>query len=412
MTASGDTQGALDAFRAGGFAIVVDDPGRENEGDLCVAAAAVTAEQINFLMREARGLICVALPGRRLDQLRLPPVVARNTSPYATGFAVSVDAAGPPVTTGVSAADRALTIRRLADPSCGPDDFVRPGHVFPLRGRPRGLLERTGHTEAALELASRTGQTPAAVLCEIVSEDGSMARREELERFGRLHQIPLVTIAELVTWRRQAQRLVKRDAETVIPTVSGRWRTIAFRDLATGSVHLALVLGDPRADQPVLVRVHSECLTGEVFGSLRCDCREQLQEAMARISEEGSGVVVYLRQEGRGIGLMNKLHAYALQDRGLDTVEANRELGFPPDRRDYGVAAEILAELGLRRLRILSNNPRKSSQLRSHGLVVEQRVPLEIAPNPDNARYLETKRDKLGHLLSRGAGKRPGAGEP
>lgn len=390
---------ALAAFANGEFVIVVDEEDRENEGDLCLAAEAATPEKVNFMMREARGLICVAMEPGRLDELELPPMMEHNTSRYRTAFAVSVDAADAEVTTGISAQDRAITIRSLADPEFKAADFVRPGHVFPLRSRPGGVLERAGHTEAVIDLCHLTGRNPAGVLCEIANQDGTMARRPQLEEFGARHRIPIISINGLIAYRRQREQLVERGAETVIPTAEGGWRAIGYSDRITGAVHLALVFGDPQPDRPVLVRVHSECLTGDVFGSQRCDCQAQLHQALRQITEAGEGVVVYLRQEGRGIGLMDKLRAYALQDQGLDTVEANLELGYPADSRDYQIGSQILSDLGLRRLRVMSNNPRKYYGLQGHGLEMVERVPIEIEANQHNQRYLATKRDKLGHLL-------------
>jgi len=326
-------------------------------------------------------------------------MIDHNTSRFTTGFAVSVDAAAAQVTTGISAADRAVTIRALADPEFQANDFVRPGHIFPLRAKPGGVLVRAGHTEAVVDLAKLAGLTPAGVLCEIASKDGSMARRPELERFSRRHQIPIITITDLIAHRRQRERLLERGPQTTIPTESGLWHAIGFSDRITGAVHLALFLGDLPLPEPVLVRVHSECLTGDVFGSLRCDCQAQLHQAMRQIAAVGSGLVVYLRQEGRGIGLMDKLRAYALQDQGLDTVEANLELGLPADSRDYQIGSQIIADLGIHRLRVISNNPRKYYGLQGHGLEIVERVPSLIPPNRHNARYLATKQAKMGHLL-------------
>jgi 3,4-dihydroxy 2-butanone 4-phosphate synthase/GTP cyclohydrolase II len=390
---------AITEFAGGGFVIIMDDEERENEGDLCVAAELVTPAQVNFMMTEARGLICVAMEGQRLDQLDLPPMMAENTSRYRTAFAVSVDAAGEGVTTGISAMDRAATIRTLTDPEFSAADFVRPGHVFPLRAKPGGVLVRAGHTEAVVDLARLAGLTPAGVLCEIASGDGTMARRPELEEFGRRHAIPIVTITDLIAHRRRQERLLDRGPETVIPTKYGSWRAIGFSDRITEAVHLALFLGELPLPEPVLVRVHSECLTGDVFGSQRCDCQAQLHQAMAQIAEEGSGLVVYLRQEGRGIGLMDKLRAYALQDQGLDTVEANLELGLPADSRDYQIGSQIIADLGVRRMRVMSNNPRKYYGLQGHGLEIVEQVPIITEPNRHNARYLATKQAKMGHIL-------------
>ncbi|MGB9482894.1 MAG: bifunctional 3,4-dihydroxy-2-butanone-4-phosphate synthase/GTP cyclohydrolase II [Candidatus Dormiibacterota bacterium] len=390
---------ALSAFARGEFVIVVDDEDRENEGDLCLAAQAASSEKVNFMMAEARGLICVAMEPQRLDDLELPPMMEDNTSRYRTAFAVSVDAAGEGVTTGISAQDRAVTIRALADPEFTASDFTRPGHVFPLRARPGGVLERAGHTEAVIDLCRLTKLVPAGIVCEIANPDGTMSRRPQLEEFGARHGIPIISINELISYRRLREQLVERGAETVIPTEEGSWRAIGYRDRITDAVHLALVFGQPESDRPVLVRVHSECLTGDVFGSQRCDCQAQLHQALRQITEAGEGVVVYLRQEGRGIGLMDKLRAYALQDQGLDTVEANLELGYPPDSRDYQIGSQILSDLGLRRLRVMSNNPRKYYGLQGHGLEMVERVPIEITANRHNQRYLSTKRDKLGHVL-------------
>ncbi|MDA8333054.1 MAG: bifunctional 3,4-dihydroxy-2-butanone-4-phosphate synthase/GTP cyclohydrolase II [Candidatus Dormibacteraeota bacterium] len=391
---------ALQQFADGGFVIVMDDEDRENEGDLMVAADAATPEQVNFMMTQARGLICVAMEGERLDQLGLPQMMADNSSRYQTAFAVSVDAADRSISTGISAQDRAFTIRALADPEFSASDFVRPGHVFPLRARPGGVLVRAGHTEAAVDLARLAGRTPAGVVCEIASADGTMARRAELEDFAQRHGIPIITISDLIAERRRTERLLDRGPETVIPTRGGQWRAVGFADRITEAVHLALYLGELPLPEPVLVRVHSECLTGDVFGSQRCDCQAQLHAAMRQIEGEGSGLIVYLRQEGRGIGLMDKLRAYALQDQGLDTVEANLRLGLPADSRDYQIGSQIIAELGVHRLRVMSNNPHKYYGLRGHGLEIVQRVPIVVAPNRHNARYLQTKRVKMGHLLS------------
>jgi 3,4-dihydroxy 2-butanone 4-phosphate synthase/GTP cyclohydrolase II len=390
---------AVAEFGQGRFVIVVDDEDRENEGDLCLAAETATVDQVNFMMVQARGLICVAMDSQRLDQLALPPMVGNNTSHQGTAFTVSVDAAGDAVTTGISAQDRTTTIRSLADPRSTAADFVRPGHVFPLRVKPGGVLERAGHTEAVIDLCRLSGRRPAGVVCEIANSDGTMARRPQLERFGRQHRIPIISITDLIAHRHRREQLVERGAETVIPTKEGIWRAIGYRDRITAAIHVALVLGDPLPERPTLVRVHSECLTGDVFGSQRCDCQAQLHQAMRQISAAGEGVVVYLRQEGRGIGLMDKLRAYALQDQGLDTVEANLKLGYPADSRDYQIGSQILSDLGLRRLRVMSNNPRKYYGLQGHGLEMVERVPLEVTPNHHNRRYLATKRDKLGHVL-------------
>ena len=392
---------AVEAVRRGRFVIVVDDEDRENEGDLCIAAEAVTAESVNLLLSEARGLLCVACDTRRLDDLGLSDMVERNTSLHETAMTVTVDAVGEGVTTGVSAHDRAVTIRHLADPGVGPAGFTRPGHVQPLRARPGGVLKRAGHTEAIVDLCRAAGRAPCGVVCEILREDGSVARRPDLDRFARRHGFDIVTIEDLVRWRRRTETLVVRRAETRLPTRWGTWRCVAYEDLVEHGVHVALVLGqiEPDDARPVLCRVHSECLTGDALGSLRCDCQAQLHRAMDLIAAEGRGILLYLRQEGRGIGLLNKLRAYALQDEGADTVDANLRLGLPVDTRDYGIGTQILADLGARRLRVLSNNPRKYHALAGYGLEVVEHLPLLTAPTPHNRRYLSVKRERMGHLL-------------
>ena len=390
---------AIDDIHAGKFVIIVDDEQRENEGDLAIAADHISADQVNFLLRHARGMICVAAEGWRLDELGVGDMVDDNTSHHGTAFTVSVDAIGNGVTTGISAYDRAVTIRQLADREFGPTSFARPGHTHPLRARRGGVLERAGHTEAIVDLCKAAGREPAGVICEILNEDGTMARRPDLERFAREHGLRMVSIDDLIAWRRRSEVLVRRGAETVLPTQWGSFRVYGYEDLITHQVHVALVHGAITPDEPALVRVHSECLTGDVFGSQRCDCQAQLHKAMAMIGEAGSGVVVYLRQEGRGIGLLDKLRAYALQDRGMDTVQANEHLGLPADKRDYGIGAQILADLGIRRIRAVSNNPRKFSGLLGHGIEVVEQVPLATPPNAHNIRYLRTKRDKMGHAL-------------
>jgi len=390
---------AITDIAAGRFVIVVDDEQRENEGDLALAADLVTAEQVNFMLQHARGMICVALTASRLDELALGAMVDENTSSHGTAFTVSVDAVGDGVTTGVSAHDRAVTIRHLADLQHGAAAFARPGHTHPLRACPGGVLQRAGHTEAVVDLCRAAGREAAGVICEILNLDGTMARRPDLERFAAEHELRIITIDDLIAWRRAREQLVHRGAETWLPTLWGTWRTIGYEDVISRQVHVALVLGDVAGEEPVVVRVHSECLTGDVFGSMRCDCQAQLHKAMAMIAAEGRGVVVYLRQEGRGVGLMDKLHAYSLQDSGLDTVQANEHLGLPVDKRDYGIGAQILADLGIRRIRAISNNPRKWRGLRGHGLEVVEQLPLETTPTPQNIHYLRTKRDKLGHRL-------------
>ncbi|MDQ2742299.1 MAG: bifunctional 3,4-dihydroxy-2-butanone-4-phosphate synthase/GTP cyclohydrolase II [Chloroflexota bacterium] len=395
---------AIEEIRQGKFVIVVDDEDRENEGDLVIAAEKVTPQAVNFMIREARGLVCVPLTGKRLDELQLPQMVRENTAPLGTAFTVSVEARN--VTTGISAFDRAATILALVDPGTRPDDLLMPGHTFPLRARDGGVLRRAGQTEASVDLARLAGLQPAGVICEIVGEDGSMARMPELERFAARFDLKIVSVADLITYRRRHEPIVRRVTEAIqLPTDSGVFSAIGYEDTSTGDQHMAIIKGELDPDAPTLVRVHSECLTGDVFGSQRCDCGEQLHRALRMIDREG-GAVVYMRQhEGRGIGLHNKLRAYGLQEQGYDTVEANIQLGFPPDMRDFGIGAEILYDLGLRKIRFLSNNPEKArgifgqSRGAEHGLELVETVPLEIEPNVHNERYLETKRVKMGHVL-------------
>ncbi len=396
---------ALAAIRNGESIVVVDDENRENEGDLICAAQFATPLQINFMATEARGLICLAMEGERLDALELPLMVDRNTDSNQTAFTVSVDA-GPEngVGTGISAEDRARTIQVAIHPATRPADLRRPGHVFPLRARQGGVLQRAGHTEAAVDLARLAGLYPAGVICEIQNSDGSMARLPQLADYAHRHGLRLISIADLIHYRLGTERFVRRQAEANLPSSFGEFRAIGYRNELDGGEHLAIVKGSPEhSTTPVLVRVHSECLTGDAFGSLRCDCRPQLEAALRMIEQEGEGVVVYLRQEGRGIGLINKLRAYSLQDGGLDTVEANEHLGFPADLRNYGVGAQILSDLGVQRLRLITNNPRKIAGLGGYGLQVEDRVPLVMNPGQHNASYLRTKRTKLGHLMEEAA---------
>jgi len=389
---------AIEDYRAGRFVIIIDDEDRENEGDLCLAAEKVTPEAINFMARYGRGLICMPIIGQRLDELRIPMMVADNRSRFGTAFTVSIEAREG-VTTGISAYDRAHTIRVVLDPKTRPEDIVMPGHTFPLRVREGGVLVRAGQTEATVDLCKLAGLYPAGVCCEIMRADGTMARLPHLKRFGARHNLKIISVNDLIRYRVQKDKLVERVAETALPLPMGTFRVIAYKSVIDPDEHVALVMGDISAPGPVLVRVHSQCVTGDVFGSLRCDCGTQLEESLNRIAEEGRGVVVYMRQEGRGIGLHNKLRAYALQDNGLDTVQANRALGFPADRRDYGIGMQILVDLGVHEMRLLTNNPGKRAGLEGYGLKVVERIPIITKPNPHNVRYLETKRTKLGHLL-------------
>lgn len=389
---------AIEDFRQGKFLIIVDDADRENEGDLAIAASHVTPEAINFMATEGRGLVCVPIIGGRLDELEIPMMVQENTSGFGTAFTVAVDARTG-VSTGISAADRAETVRALLDPNTKPSDLARPGHVFPLRYKEGGVLRRTGQTEASVDMARLAGLYPAAVICEIMNPDGTMARLPELAEFSRQHDIKIISVASLIEYRRRTEKLIQKIAQTQLPTDFGVWALHVYQSDIDEKHHVALVQGDLSGDPPPLVRAHSECLTGDVFGSHRCDCGEQLHEAMRMIQEEGRGVILYMRQEGRGIGLVNKMRAYELQDAGMDTVEANEHLGFPPDMRDYGLGAQILNDLGVNRMRLLTNNLAKRVGLEAFGLTVTERVPLVTTPNESNLRYLRTKQDKLGHLL-------------
>jgi 3,4-dihydroxy 2-butanone 4-phosphate synthase/GTP cyclohydrolase II len=391
---------AIEAIRRGDMIIVADDEDRENEGDLVMAAVAVTPDHVNFMTKHGRGLICVALTPERADELELPLMTEKNTDPQGTAFTISVDAHRRlGVTTGISAQDRSKTIQILADSTTAPTDLRRPGHIFPLRAKPGGVLRRVGQTEASVDLAMLAGLAPVGVICEILNSDGTMARRPQLENLAAEHGLRFITVAQLVAYRLTKTRIVERLTEASLPTRFGDFRVIAYQSVLDGREHIALVKGDLAGKANVLVRMHSECMTGDVFGSLRCDCGEQLGAAMARIEEEGIGAIVYLRQEGRGIGLANKLRAYRLQDEGMDTVEANAQLGFQPDLRDYGIGAQILLDLGLHSIRLLTNNPRKIVGLDGYDIEVTGREPLRMEPGEHNERYLDTKRAKLGHLL-------------
>ena len=402
---------AIEEIRAGRMLIVVDDEDRENEGDFVMAADRVTPDAINFMITNGRGLVCVPLSADRVDALKIPPMAHTNTSEQGTAFHVSVGAKGR-ITTGISASDRAVTVRALVDPATHPEDLSMPGHVFPLRARPGGVLERAGHTEAATDLAHMAGFTPAGVICEIINEDGTMARRPQLEEVAKRFGLKMVTVADLIRYRRRTERLVDRIATVKLPTAWGEFTGYGYESRVDHTTHLALVVGDVAHSKNVLVRVHSECLTGDVFHSLRCDCGAQLDEALRRVQEEGTGVVLYMvGHEGRGIGLANKLRAYELQEAGADTVEANEALGFPADLRDYGIGAQILVDLGVTTMRLMTNNPKKISGIQGYGLEITEQVPLEIASGPDNIKYLRTKKDKMRHRLDLGDAARAKAKE-
>ncbi|WP_461831790.1 bifunctional 3,4-dihydroxy-2-butanone-4-phosphate synthase/GTP cyclohydrolase II [Aquifex sp.] len=392
---------AIEDIRKGKMVIVVDDPDRENEGDLVMAAEKVTPEAINFMAKYGRGLICLSLPPERCEELDLHPMTPVNTDPKGTYFCVSIDAHPKHgTTTGISAYDRAITIKLAVSPDAKPSDFVKPGHVFPLKARPGGVLERAGHTEASVDLARLAGLYPAGVICEIMKDDGTMARLPDLMEFAKKHNLKIITIADLIKYRLKKETLVERVATAHLPTPWGIFKIHAYRHKLTGSEQVALTMGEWKEDEPVLVRVHSECLTGDVFRSFRCDCRPQLEKALEMIAKEGKGVLVYiLGHEGRGIGIANKIKAYELQEKGYDTVEANEKLGYPPDLRDYGIGAQILRDLGVRKMKLMTNNPRKIVALEGFGLEVVDRVPIKIEPNEHNRIYLQVKKDKLGHLF-------------
>ena len=391
---------ALDDLRAGKLLIVVDDENRENEGDLVMPAEMVTPEAVNFIATHARGLVCMPMTGERLDELDMPLMIRQNASNKdQTAFTVSVDYKKG-TTTGISAYDRAATIKAILDPQTKPEDFTRPGHLFPLRYHPGGVLARAGHTEAIIDLCNMMGMYPAGIVCEIMNEDGTMARMDSLEKFGKQHDLKILSIAQIIASRRRNEKLVERVAEARLPTKYGEFKAIAYRSAVDPGEHIALTIGEWTKDAPVMVRIHSECLTGDVFGSIRCDCGEQIELALNILAKEGAGVFLYMRQEGRGIGLHNKIKAYSLQDNGLDTVDANRSLGFEPDMRHYGIGAQILQDLGVKQLRLLTNNPRKLVGLAGFDLEIVERVPVEATVNDENREYLRTKKARMGHILN------------